>query len=842
MALTIPASVKFRLLFSGFKQLGAWAGSKYNIYAMTRVLWTPDIKDKFNSVYNAALYNYVHLNNKPDFIVKLFCKNSVANAFKNIYSGNNNSSVIEALTTEINTSEEFSKYGIDVQKEFNQFKTEFHKTISKAITPTQAYIANKMAAPNIEEEQIVNALEKQVKSQIQKQQTTGKYIPGTFIELSSEKDNIRFFGHPVLHAQRYYELLERMDFRYFNIKLAEKKEKPFDIELNKIHNDLKYLKIDSYTESITRLKGHLSQKLQWIQGLDDRDSKFFRFRYKVQDNLGVLDYAAARILLITERAGQGKTNLVCDLSERFIQRKGIPHVFITGYEINSTDITASLLLRIFPLKECTDFNVFLNAISAYCIKSEKPFVIVIDGLNENTNPTQLALNLELFLQSIIEYKFIKVILTCRTEYFENNFSGISSGALAPYVKQIHSINEKFSDNDRNKLFDAYLKHFSITLKIISNHEKAVLTNNFLLLRVFSEVYKGCKDLEIHDIYKEDLYHKYFELKCAEISKQFQDSGSTIPALLNIRSFLLKVTQYMVDNKVYANVPLDQILTNGEDSSVYVKFLDENILIKRDPLSNENELFGQTEVVNYTFDEFRDYTITKYVLETYYGKDAKKFEAFLLNDLTEHTPILEGCSSFLFYFARKNNDLPLQKILQGLPWYDSAFINCIFSIENAQITANDVSYISDLLSRGIDMQHLLSVMIYLRYDTDVYNPLNINILYSWLLNSNEGDYKRFLNEFNDNQFSRKINHEKLISDIEKLLDEDIEVDRPALHNIFELLLYLLEISNDAEYLFERYYFKHPKKASEILKKVIGSSNPIISENVKNLMTYYDIVLK
>lgn len=115
------------------------------------------------------------------------------------------------------------------------------------------------------------------------------------------------------------------------------------------------------------------------------------------------------------------------------------------------------------------------------------------------------------------------------------------------------------------------------------------------------------------------------------------------------------------------------------------------------------------------------------------------------------------------------------------------------------------------------------------------------MFNWLRETDEKRYKIFLNLFSTNSFSRdKINHEDLFKKMEKALDEDREVRVPELHNLFELLIYLFSLSNDAEYLFERYHYKYPDRALQMLQRAKEADCDLIIDCVDNFIESYDII--
>src|SRR5262249_31952046 len=73
-------------------------------------------------------------------------------------------------------------------------------------------------------------------------------------------------------------------------------------------------------------------------------------KYRLRDRFNELSAAGARVFILTGRAGQGKTNLVCDFVENFLWKHGIPCAYISGRRlgaIQSVDIAETFQRLLF---------------------------------------------------------------------------------------------------------------------------------------------------------------------------------------------------------------------------------------------------------------------------------------------------------------------------------------------------------------------------------------------------------------------------------------------------------------------------------------------------------------
>ena len=158
-----------------------------------------------------------------------------------------------------------------------------------------------------------------------------------------------------------------------------------------------------------------------------------------------LRYVSGKLLLITTSAGQGKTNLVCDLVERVLLTRHIPFVYLNGYEIKPDDIGKSFADMMLPGTN-TSFENAIKEVATYCKYKRCPIIFIIDGLNENPLPDVFASNLEVFLDMVLQYDCVKVLMTCRTEYYQERFVSLDVAFKDKMIK-IEELNEHFRDEE-----------------------------------------------------------------------------------------------------------------------------------------------------------------------------------------------------------------------------------------------------------------------------------------------------------------------------------------------------------------------------------------------------------
>lgn len=697
-------------------------------------------------------------------------------------------------------------------------------------------------------EKISQALKAQVNRQLKKQINSGKYLPNTFIETGEQKDDLRYLCDSVFYSEKCFYESSILDFRYFN-KFLEKKQHPlFNYDFEKLKPTNGEMNVSNCTAIISKWHDYLVSKRQEITNIKIGSNEKYKFESKFRDRIDDLEFLRARVALITETAGQGKTNFLCDFSENFLLKREIPTAFLTGIEVNANDLRQSLLQRIFPDSPNYTFEEFLTNLKALCYEQGKFFVLVIDGINENYNSKLLSQNLETFVSELLEHDFIRIVLSCRTEYYEQNFSNLEASSFTKEMKKITSLLSQRPDDDlKKKLLHIYFNYFKIEHQGISNKAHEQLVENFLLLRIFCEAYQNQKLESIENIYKEELFEKYYEIKSAEINRRLKNNDEfKVSGNFDIKNFIQSVVEFMIQEKTYVNVPLDKIIADPNDREMYVRFLDENILVKRDIQTDEKGIFTSSEVVNFTFDEFKDFLISRYLVEVLYKKSVEEFASFIESQVNDKSPLLEGCSTFLFYVSRRGLDKSLHEILIKQPWFEAVFSKCIFSLKDSQVTNEDKNVLKEKLLNNERYSDSIIWNLIIRYNTTYYKNLSIEFLFELLRELDQEQYADcFVSKFGTDRWghSRLINQENLVNQIDDILEKREADDVLYYEKLFELLIYMFTNKDrwDIQTTYEKYFFRHTEQGKIHLKKALESKNETLIKAIKQFISSYEIRL-
>jgi hypothetical protein len=721
---------------------------------------------------------------------------------------------------EVSTQKLIEYFYLEIQKhetawhfiQGEHFKTEISKLNS--IESHLQKLIDDLKENRLTTDFVVAKLKEHTENQLQKQIATEKYIPKTFIETDELKDYLRYFLYSNFFLPMVQEEASNLDFRHLNRKNSINKKRSFDycFEAKNVDDAITYLK----------------QKHEELEGFYSNVS--YAFTRKIKDCLNSFEYFKYQSLLLTDNAGQGKTNLLCDIVQNLILKREIPTFFLTGYEINSDNIGASIASKILPNDTFT-LGEILEALDNYRREDESPILFIIDGINENSNPKEFSNKLESFLESILGNKRIKVLLTCRTEYFENNFKNLLKSSFESKIKHIDGLNNKLDEIHKEQLINAYFHHFNIRIESIRKGVRKQLEDNFLLLRIFSEVNRGKQIISLDNIFKTDLFIQYYKAKVAEINKRLKDNDDfNIKGNIDIKSFIELIASYMINSGEFHNIPIQELIREDCHREIYMRFLDENIILKKDITTNDS-IFENSEVVNFTYDEFRDFIIADFLVNKVYPSSVEKFVEFLECNFNEKSPILEGVPLFLYSLCRKNTKAGILDIVKEQPWFDTAFIKVIFNLVDEEITQEDKELIKEFFFKNSKIsKRVILELAYNRYDVDSYKNLNINFLFEIFDSLTDEQFEAYVYVLY-NEYGNGV--EQLVDQLETFLEDFKE----SYHKLFKYLLYLLPLSYKARSLYIKYFRLY--HSINHIKDVLTCNSKNVISNVNKICEYYDI---
>lgn len=696
-------------------------------------------------------------------------------------------------------------------------------------------------------------LEKQVLDEVKKNQNIQKYIPDIFVEATEVKESIRYFSDPMLFWKKVIYMLQRLDYSFLNMILKKiglpniKIDIPTELyclySLDEIDQKAMLLIdiIDKTINYITSLRN--KEKIKSVQGVNKEEYDFFSHNFQFTDLYNSplnkckehIKIIQSKLLIILDGAGQGKTNLVCDCATKLLLKKEQQCLYFNAYDFVSLDLETEIKNRICNLTKDEGIEkVFLKLLNDRKRQNEI-FVIIIDGINETKFPGDFGKSLENLILRTIGLNKIRIILTCRTEYFKERFNNFSICAFNNKIAYIDKIRMNRSNQD--DLLEKYLNYFNITISQWSQQAIKALTSDTLLLRIFCETYSNAnKDINTNipylcNIYRKELFQKYTNKKFDEVAGKYTGYSKD-----DFQRLYAEIAQYMLQKKQYSKIPLNSL----SNANLLKAVIHEDIVFRED-LEVVDPLFGSKveDVISFTFDEYRDFILAVNLIV--------KTDEEIINTLDEvHkdvAPVIEGLTRYIYSLAREYDRQSLIAIIENRKWYSELFLDYLFTEKDENIQPQDVEKLSVLFRQKIQYAATITNHLLGRMNCSEYKNLNITCLFHIVSNLSKEEYIKFYipifqehkhsSLLIDNSYFTKIPISQIVDWLNRRFF-DKKTSAKGKKIIFELLLTLLPVPYDYDPFFETkelcLRIKHEN--SEMVNMVIAKYDNIMNEVLKS----------
>lgn len=469
-----------------------------------------------------------------------------------------------------------------------------------------------------------------------------KYIPELFTELNYNLENLRYFV--------FSKHWKRRIIREYNHQFRNSQGK----EIAKIISNDSLTKKLAYRTSVNDLMTAIDQRRKIIEQLNNEREEnrrrygekiFFirEYTYFIPAKLSLLytrcELLKARNIIIVGSAGNGKTNLLCNLVENVIKNNA-PCLFINSRDVEC-DCFDYVINKLVPEKLLRIKRVYLWVISKLLTLSNKYFFVVIDAINENDSEV-FASSIGKMIDQLSKYKRIKVICSCRSEYFDVRYKKyFEKCVVIPYIFPLDQVD--YDDRAKEKMMFLYQRHYNVHVALSANVRERLM-HSLLLMRLFFEVNTGrnTDNLELRDA---EIYKAYLE-KVTQDAEPFDFQGR-----------VNDLARRMVGRKDFKEVKLDDLGLSTEDRKRFKSVLDDNLVISRKIQAGTGITERNVEYVYFVFDELRDFCLARYLLTAEEEKKDEAYSDFFLfvEELNAQclSP-LEGVLKYAYHYFKKIN--------------------------------------------------------------------------------------------------------------------------------------------------------------------------------------------
>lgn len=590
---------------------------------------------------------------------------------------------------------------------------------------------------------ISNTLDEVTQSALRKEKQSKKYIPNVFVETTEVKEKLRYFSEPFIFYPKIISHTEKTlqgsiivnTLKQIHFPLRE----PHKPKLRKIKNKgslnrqiEKYKKFLDQKRTITDLlvknggvglkpefKSKVPAEFSHIYEYVSHNLQYYRsFEYDLEEAIDDLDLLENKIAIIKSVAGHGKTNLLCDFAENFFIRKGHKCLYISTRELNylgEQETIEQAISRIIFTESEYQFSDIIRLIKFD--KKIGQLFILIDGINEHKDLTLFSTALEQFIQRN-NSQDIKFILTCRSEYFDDRFGNLLQ-IEGISVIDIDEWNYSYNIPDvyQNTLLAGYFSEFNIKMnpnKVAQEIAEAFYKDK-LLLRIFCEAFENERPAEYLDnLYKLEIFNRYYEKK-----------SETIPRLQNS---LIEIINWMLERDEFTDIQISNL--SKETNEVIEETAYENVIIRKDVINDPDLAFSKVEVVNFVYDEFRDYLIASQIV-LLWDQDNQSSREQILRITNAIYMVSEGVQKYLCLWAIRNDKRELLDYLSSFNRFDTVFVDSMFESPDTKITVYSIGILERIFLSNPKMALKITFGLSYRPDDCRYPNLNIDLLLLWL---------------------------------------------------------------------------------------------------------------
>ena len=355
-------------------------------------------------------------------------------------------------------------------------------------------------------------------------------------------------------------------------------------------------------------------------------------------------------VILVGSAGNGKTSLLCRMAEVAVANK-IPCLLVNSRDIKE-DCSEYILkkLPIFPkLQKMT--SLYLNLISLVLFFQRKYFYIFVDAINENDREI-FTNSISTLLETFSKYSRIRILLTCRSEYFDSRYKALfSTGEEEPYIFNLQEA--EYDKRATMKMIKAYMEYFNVRGPFsLETQEK--LRNSLFLTRIFFEVNSN-RDECMLEFRNAEIYKLYFEKIASE------NKGVNLNAVVN------SIARYMFAEFQFDKIPIEELHLSSNDLDSLRNLLDNNLIISRSVHAGTGITEHEEEYVYFVFDELRDFCLARYLLTLDESSSSLDYTAFFSNVtrlFEQRLSPVEGMVKYAYHHFRMTAKADLcEKILK-----------------------------------------------------------------------------------------------------------------------------------------------------------------------------------
>ena len=519
-----------------------------------------------------------------------------------------------------------------------------------------------------------------------------------------------------------------------------------------------------------------------------------------------------KAILITGQGGIGKTHLLCDIVNNYIERD-IPAILLLGDKFNINDTVKDIITNEYCKGDKIE-NLF-GWLNEYGEQNEVYIPICIDAINEVEDNSYWNRNLPILIAQTEIYSNIKVIVSCRSIYLEEY---LDESIIDNMVNIPH---EGFSEIE-NEALNEFCEYYDVHISYETMSVPEFMNPLFLKMLCDMASENDDRTVIVDDI--NSLMEKYFDMKNKIISKSYPETFSIKDKVVQLA--LDCITEYMINNDQYSiswgelrkiiKEVLEKFGVTGIVSGFIKKLISENILREAD---------GGDKNITFAYQKYFEYIHAR----KYADEDVNT----IINAVEEKNITLGTLEMIQILFFRKTGQELISKVDNSIHGeLVETFMSGLYWRKNQDFNENTVSEVDELLSyNDSDARRVITGLISISTKSDC--PVNALYIHKKLSSMKACKRDSFMSYFLIKQYNQNRTLSEICERAISLRKKDYSYD-----NIFlwKLMLCWGTSSNDIKLrdkaskglvnLFRLY----PKDMINILKMFSNIDDDYISERI------------
>ena len=544
----------------------------------------------------------------------------------------------------------------------------------------------------------------------------GKRYNKTLDVFNQEEEKLKAFFIEEYNNRRIIELLIELIIKIENNGVYT------GLDTQTVINDFSIKNIEEIKE---KLEGYKKQVIQKKERYSEKNDFEMYFAEKMKQINFLLNLFYKKVLIYKGEAGIGKSHTLATFVYKYYVNQNKPSILLLGQEFVTSENIEIQMSRIMNYNN--DLKELCNYINNIAISKNIIIPIIIDGINESKDKSIWKKGLINFIETIISFSNLKLILSLRETY--------SCMCIPEEIDNIDKVERIEHDGFGNNSIDAIKEFFNfydipVPITQLINRE----FSNPLFLSIYCEIVSKYK-INI-DEFEYNNFINIYDNYLGKVNEAIKEKYEVQTPKNIVRECLDSISKDSLINSKY---------NSYEDALDSIKEIAERYDIKKTDMLNElinagilyREGINDLEILSFTYERYEKISKAEYLLSNIKSYEelkeqinlGKLHDYFDISDKFDNG-ILEELLIIIPMQYKKDifEIVDLDKISYKY-YLDNSYINSLIWLKNYYNIDIVVNNLKRLYQENYDNQ-LIDMLIKCSY---IYtNPCNINLLHSYLI--------------------------------------------------------------------------------------------------------------